>query len=283
LDEAMGEHMAHIVLSLNRPFSYQDFMQFHVDGEVYEMRHGTFRNKICSLKKKGEIELDCSSGIAFYTLKGYRFGKAVTLGHTGASDCNNNLSDYLMTLPLGMRTVHNIRLLFRVHGLWLLLASDPAMIISPGSKDIRLRAMKLDALVIGVVVHRTDTVTVEVSCSLEPIPLSVEGILVLSNALTRVEERLSVIIKNAQALLSNSPDLHVQDNRSWQVTMWHFGRDSSTECGGREFHMTWGTAENTLIRAYTKDMGDGRRRVRLEKQEYPKKRFLEAIEDKLNS
>jgi len=55
-------------------------MQFQVDGEVYEMRHGTFRNKICSLKKKGEIELEYRSGIAFYTLKGHRFGKAVTLG-----------------------------------------------------------------------------------------------------------------------------------------------------------------------------------------------------------
>ncbi len=57
LDEAMQEHIAFIVLSLNRPFSYLDFTKFEVNGQIYTMKHGTFRNKITKLMKKGEVEV----------------------------------------------------------------------------------------------------------------------------------------------------------------------------------------------------------------------------------
>jgi len=47
--------------------------------------------------------------------------------------------------------------------------------------------------------------------------------------------------------------------------------------------MTWKDAESALIRRYTKDLKDGNGiRIRTERQEYPKKRFDEAIDEKLN-
>jgi len=52
LDEAMHEHMAFIVFHEKRPFSYKDFLKFEVDGEIYGMKHGTFRNKITKQMKK---------------------------------------------------------------------------------------------------------------------------------------------------------------------------------------------------------------------------------------
>ena len=46
--------------------------------------------------------------------------------------------------------------------------------------------------------------------------------------------------------------------------------------------VTWETAENVLIRAYSKLMADNRTRIRLERQEYPRTTLAEVIEQKIN-
>jgi hypothetical protein len=43
-----------------------------------------------------------------------------------------------------------------------------------------------------------------------------------------------------------------------------------TEYSGEKFYVTWETAEDVLIRAYSKVMGDNTTRIRLERQEYPR-------------
>ena len=64
--------------------------------------------------------------------------------------------------------------------------------------------------------------------------------------------------------------------------MWHFGIDSLIEYTGKEFEVAWEDGENALMRIYTKDLKDGKGiRIRTERQEYPNKRFDEAIEEKL--
>ena len=95
LDEAMQEHMAFIVFHEKRPFSYKDFLKFEVDGKIYGMKHGTFRNKMTKLRKKGEVERLCCSPQAFYTLKGHKFGKPMTSNHMGVSP--NNTLDRIYT------------------------------------------------------------------------------------------------------------------------------------------------------------------------------------------
>jgi hypothetical protein len=66
--------------------------------------------------------------------------------------------------------------------------------------------------------------------------------------------------------------------------MWHFGKDSLIEYAGERFECTWEQGKNALIRIYTKDMkGDKGIRIRTERQEYPNKRFDEAIEEKMNA
>ena len=84
LDDAMKEHMAYLVCSEHRPFSYKDFRYFVVNQKSYEMKHGTFRNKISNLRQNGEVEIHVKSNPNFYTLKGYRFdnGKSMTSNHT---------------------------------------------------------------------------------------------------------------------------------------------------------------------------------------------------------
>jgi hypothetical protein len=85
LDYTMAKHIAYIVFQEHRPFSYRDFLHFEVDGSEYRMTHGTFRNKVSSLRKKGEVELAYPSHPCFYTLKNVHFGrpKLMTDNHMG--------------------------------------------------------------------------------------------------------------------------------------------------------------------------------------------------------
>jgi len=62
--------------------------------------------------------------------------------------------------------------------------------------------------------------------------------------------------------------------------MSHFGYDSPNEYTGKEFEVVWEDGQNALIRIYTKHL-NGRTRIRRECQEYPNKRFDEAISEKL--
>ena len=52
---------------------------------------------------------------------------------------------------------------------------------------------------------------------------------------------------------------------------------------GEKFEVTWEVAENVLVRVYTKDLKEKGTRIRLERQEYPNKTFVESVEEKLNA
>jgi hypothetical protein len=283
LDDAMLECIDHIVSIEFRPFSYRDFLYFEVNGLEHRMCHGTFRNKISKLRKKNQAEVAYRSVQTFYTLKGHKFGKPVTPNHMGVSTSNNSLVKLLQDLPLGRNSLHDIRLRFKVDGLWSFFSGNSSSIINSISKDIRVGAWKVGDLFIRVTVHRTDAVTVIVACSYQPIVADVSGIILLSNALTRVEERISALTDHTVSFTGQDRSiLKIPDHRGWIVTMWHFGADSVTEHAGRDFCVTWEVAENALIRAYTKDMKDRKRRIRIEEQEYPNKPLFQALEDKLN-
>jgi hypothetical protein len=299
LDRAMERHMANIVDFENRPFSYRDFMAFEVDGQEYRMAHGTYRNKILGLTKSGKVERAYNAGIAFHTLKGKRFGKPMTSNHTGV--CNSKMDSFsrlINDLPTDRAALHDIRLKFMVPSIWNKLSSTHHEFpINQRSKDICIPTWKIDDLLVRVVIHKSDTISVSIACSLAPIPVSVEGIICLSNTLTRIEERLATFLTN-NGFGDNHPGLvgssatnddmthqylKIPNHRLWVVTMWHFGTDALVEYAGERFELTWEDSEHVLIRAYTKTMRDGKTRIRLERQEYPNKTLPKIIEEKLNA
>ena len=71
-----------------------------------------------------------------------------------------------------------------------LFCQSPAYEPDPVSKDIRLPLVIVGQLTIRVTIHKTNIITVVVVCSYAPITVDVRGIIRLSIALTRVEERL---------------------------------------------------------------------------------------------
>lgn len=116
----------------------------------------------------------------------------MTPKHTGINTSPNKhrkaqLTKLIEELPLSKRSLHNIRLRFRVEGLWELFhkfVADgisnttlpvettslnsmkiPTFRINKKSKDITLATSEINNLLIGVTVHKTDTISVTVVCS----------------------------------------------------------------------------------------------------------------------
>ena len=292
LDEALIEHMANIVFVENRPFSFIDFIpRFEVNRTEYSIDYGTLRNKFSQLRKKGEIQLDYRSKQAFYTIKGHKFGKKkpMTTNPLGVPS-SALISKLIQRLPFGKNASHDIHLRFQAKGIWAKLTTNSALRINPVSKDLRLPALAFKDLEIRLAIHRSDTVSVVVGCSYAPIAVDCGGIIRLSNALTRVEERLSRLIEKcndsgleeSRSSSGCSKRLLIPEHKDWLVTMWHFGMDSITEYTGDKFSATWEVGQNALIRAYSKDMKEQGKTIRLERQEYPNKSFADAIEEKLH-
>jgi hypothetical protein len=158
-----------------------------------------------------------------------------------------------------------------------------------------LLTWKIRDLLIKATIHRTDTVSVVIGCSVNPVVLDINGIIRLTNALSIVEERLSRLvegshdIKGSSLVEASDRSPHDRYRRSsiipahseWTVTMWHFGADASIEYSGERFSVTWETVEDVLVRAYSKLMNDNKIRIRLERQEYPKDTLADVIEQKL--
>jgi hypothetical protein len=297
LDRAIEKHMTHIVLTEKRPFSHRDFMLFEVDGKEYRMTHGTFRNKILTLRKKGKVELAYNAGTAFYTIKGIVFGKKMTPDHAGVYHSKmDSFSRLICDLPTETPAVHDIRLKFQVQGIWSKLPSiHPEIPVNQRSKDICIPTWKIGALLVRTTVHKSDTVSVIVACSLAPVTVNFDGLTELSNALVRVQERLNVILNEVNYCSSDQSrpndcdhknsdgtKLKIPDHEHWVVSMWHFGADGLVEYTGDKFTLTWEIGQNALMRAYAKKMKDKRTRIRLERQEYPNKSLQQIVGEKLN-
>lgn len=291
--------MANIVTRENRPFSHRDFLVFETDGKEYKMTHGTYRNKISRLRKGGKIELAYNAGVAFYTLKGKRFGKPMTPAHAGVRNSNNDpFSRLICNLPINKAALHNIRLKFHAPGVWSKLSSlYPHLPVRAVSQDICVPTWNIGDLLVRTIIHKSDTVSVTAACSLAPVAVSINGLIDLSSALTRVEERLNVMLKgtnfwygdpskvsiNDSRNDNDTPNPKIPNHRDWVVTMWHFGADSLAEYTGEKFAVTWEVGQSALVRAYTKAMKDKKTRIRLERQEYPNKTFPDVMEEKLNA
>ena len=287
LDYPMKMHIQRLVRVEGRPFCYRDFLDFEVDGKKYSMTYGTFRNKISQYVRNGYAQLEYYSGTAFYSLKGFNFAKpklGMTSNHTVVSSLSSMSSvSFIDSLPADKHALHDIRFRFKVDNIWSVITTNhPELKPNDFSKDIILDPLETHDLTIKTTIHHTDTVSVIVACSLNPVAVDIKGLVRLSNALTRVEERLSRLVDGSNQLLL-SPKFHlIPDHNSWIVTMWHFGIDSLIEYTGKEFEVAWEDGENALMRIYTKDLKDGKGiRIRTERQEYPNKRFDEAIEEKL--
>jgi hypothetical protein len=294
---ALLEHLAAIVLTEHRPATVQDFLNFQTNGKSYSLQASTVRNYISHLSRLGEVELDYYSGCAFYTLPGHHAG--VPPYHQQASpherrvSRSRDLSGLIARLAFGTAACHNLRLRFKCSGIYYaLLALAPASELAERrwSMDLALQRMQLDTgLSALVTVHKSDVVSVILACSEVPIKFDVSGLVRLSCALARIEERLRALIgagvreHHSAANISAEP---LPDSCSWIVCMWHINIDSLQSYSGEKFECSWKSATGELIRVYSKQMkrkGKDITVIRNEVQEYPHDPIHTAVERKLSA
>ena len=301
LDEAMLKHIQNLVFKEHRPFSYLDFCPDEVKGQPYAMSHGTYRNKVSKLKKLGIVEQEFNAGTAYHTLAGIHFGKRkkkammtpmMTPTHMGVSPVTSVTKDItestlykeIHKLPPEKRALHDIHLKFQIPDIWTILASSKKHNQNPVSKDISLQyIITNNHLKIHTIVHRTDTVTVSVACSFAPVATDTDGLIRLSNALTRVEEKTSRIVDECGSMLPGGYEsIPIPEHGKWTVTLWHFGTDSTNyrELRDDKYSVTWMEGQNVLGRIYSKKKFRGKIK-RSEIQERPNKSYADAIRDKI--
>jgi hypothetical protein len=195
---------------------------------------------------------------------------------------NDPVYRIIQNLPLGRRSLHDIRLSFKVNGIWSIVA--PHHKPDPGNNGIRLQPWpcKIRDLDIMVAIQPTDTVSIVIGCSFCPVAVDIHGVIRLSEALAIVRERLSMVIEECKKT-TDTFNPAIPDHMTWTVTMWHFGADALITYEGEKIYTSWEVGQHALITAYAKDWKDGKRRIRIEKQEYPKKSLADALEEKLNA
>ena len=276
---ALYKRMYEITIKEKRYFDFLDFVPtFIIDGYIYQISYGTFRNYVSEFVRFEKIEVVQYFPQAFYTLKGVSTGNLMTRDHTRAllmpnrrRLSNDPVYRIIQNLPFGQRALHDVRLRFKATGLYDIFSSQYK---SPNSDDILISRWTINDLEIIATVHPTDTVSIVIGCSFCPIAVDVNGVVRLSNALATTKERISNLANDT---------LSIPDHMSWIVTMWHFGADATTTYTREKFYASWEVAQHALITVYSKDWKDGKSRVRIEKQEYPQKSLSEALEEKLYS
>ena len=279
LDKAMWKYIEYLVNSEGRPFCFKDFLIFSVDGISYRMVHGTFRNKVSKLIREGKIEVYFRDFLSFYTIKGIRFAKQMTSNHTEVNH-NNPFYRMLQELPLDKQSIHDIHLKFKVPHIWKILSLNPDFTINERSKDILLPYWRKNNAIIRITIHKTDTVSIVIGCTLEPIPLDFNGIITFFNLLVGVEEKLQTILDSSIPVNCDNKCNSIPGYKSWIVTMWHFGRDSLTEYSGKQFSVTMEEAQESLTRAYVKQI-NGKRKIRLECHESPQKPVEQIVRERV--
>jgi len=196
--------------------------------------------------------------------------------------------------------IHDIRLSFSFKHLWSILAATSYSsrliknIDAHNNKDITFHDIDLGDHIVKTTVHNTDTVSVIVACTVNPIPIDMFGLVKLSSSLARVEDRLQLVvgeynaasIQNGKQYLSLKLHSKIPNHMSWTVKMWHFGQDALTSYSGQKFDISWEDSLNVFHHhIYSKEY-EGKRgrkimKVRNEIQEYPNKPLEEALMDKL--
>jgi hypothetical protein len=285
--------MEQLVFREKRPFCYLDFLEFEVNGIKYNVAHGTFRNKISKLMKKGEVRLICYSPQAFYAVKGTNLLNRIPVWNTVADNNQSKIINEheltyfrnkpiyreLKNLPFKDCGLHNLHLKFRCDGLWHLLCNDKKYVPVNRSEDILLVKLRSNNLIISATVHHTDTVTIVVKCSRNQIILDMNGIVRLDDALSSLEAQIHLTID--QSMNGGSFNYFITPYTEWIVTLWHFAIDCSAYYSGERFFCSWKLSKTILIAIYSKWWPDDKYRIRIERQECPKITLVNALDKKL--
>lgn len=241
-----------------RAWSYLDFP---------EIRYTYFKNIVWSLRKQRKIETHIRSRPSFYRIKGvYLPGRHDLVTNDRRGVRVESLVDRLGSLTYGPLMIHDIRMLTHAYGIHAALV-DRGYLCDGASKDIFVKEIRLSKnRTAKVTVHNNDKFTVTITCSLEPLICGESDTFYLFASLGEIKNE----IEHIAGVELPPVDL-------WQLIQCHLNRDANTEFSDKAFNYTIENLASSVLRVYNKRFPEGKRRVRVEKIESPRKKLGDFV------
>jgi len=87
---------------------------------------------------------------------------------------------FIDSLPANKHALHDIQFRFKVDNIWnTITTTHPELEPNAKNKDISLELLETHNLTIKTTVHHTDTVSVIIACSLNPVAADINGLVFL--------------------------------------------------------------------------------------------------------
>jgi len=108
----------------------------------------------------------------------------------------------------------------------------------------------------------------DVGCTYKPIIYDVSGLQNFTFVMGEYVNLLRIFVGD---------DFSMQPISEWVITHYHFNRDGTESLSGQSFHYTFEDFSGSLIRVYSKEFQDGKRRARVESIQTPNITMREKI------
>jgi hypothetical protein len=219
-----------------------------------ELKKNTFRQRIRRLKDKGLIITVIKGTFAHYKIKGENTSRTKrTVTHEGMG-VGANMQEIINEASKQIPTIHDIKIKFPSTQLYK-NAIKKGMDVNPSNKGIFLDKLPLVKDIYAKIAIYPETVTIDLSCTWEPIIYDIRG----------AQELLGHLNLLQYYLYSTFNTHDVPESLDWVVTHYHLNQDGQTEFTGEAFERTISDMVGGFIRIYAKRFPDKSTRIRLER------------------
>jgi hypothetical protein len=230
---------------LGQYFCFKDFP---------ELKHGAFRQRINRLKELGWIVTPIKDKISYYKIRGEHVSaERRTVTHEGMI-IGTNMQEIINEASKQIPTIHDIKIKFSSRELYT-NAIKNGMNVNSTNKGIFLDKLPLARDIYAKIAIYPETVTIDISCTWEPIIYDIQGALEFIGHLNLLQYYLYSTFKTHD----------VPDYLDWIVTHYHLNQDGQTEFSDVSFHRTISDMTGGFIRMYAKRFPDNSHRMRLER------------------
>jgi len=248
---------------LGQDFCRKDFPEIKSDD--------VFRQRIFKLRKLGWIVTTCKGYHTYYRIKGEYTGRERrTITHEGMG-VGTNMQDIINEASKQIPTIHDIKIKFSSKQLYK-NAVKRGIVVNPTNKGIFLEEKTLAKDIYAKIAIYPETVTVDLSCTWEPIIYDIRG----------AQEFLSHLEILRLDLCSSFKTFDTTNSLDWIVTYYHLNQDGQTEFSDESFHRTISDMVGGFIRIYAKRFPDNSLRMRLERISTPNCTVRTQVNDMKN-
>ena len=236
-----------------------------------ELGDTLFRQRIFKLKELGWIITTSRGWFCYYRIKGEYTGRERrTVTHEGMG-VGTNMQEIINEASKQIPTIHDIKMKFPSKQLYK-NAVKKGMDVNPTNKGIFLEKKTLTRDIYAKVAIYPETVTVDLSCTWEPIIYDIRG----------AQEFLGHLEILRLDLCSSFKTFDITNSLDWTVTHYHLNQDGQTEFSDESFHRTISDMVGGFIRIYAKMFPDNSLRMRLERICTPNCSVKEQVNDMKN-